>query len=94
LRDSKGEVLNYALHLLFSAINNINNTVEYETMIVGLQIAKEVRAREVNMFSDSQLAIMQVNDKTRVLDGMLARYKENLVALTLDFKKVQIQYVP
>jgi ribonuclease HI len=42
LRGPKREVLHYALHLLFPVTNN---TAEYEAMITGLHIAKEVRAR-------------------------------------------------
>jgi hypothetical protein len=43
LRGPKRDVLHYALHLLFSVTNNIT----------GLCIAKEIGAREVNLFSDS-----------------------------------------
>jgi ribonuclease HI len=57
-------------------------------MIASLRIAKEVGAQEINIFSDSQLAVRQVNDEVRVLDDRLARYKEHLVGLTFDFKKV------
>ena len=31
---------------------------EYEAMILGLKMAKGVQAEEVNVFSDSQLAVM------------------------------------
>jgi ribonuclease HI len=91
LRGPNKEVLHYTPHLLFSVTNN---TAEYETMIVGLRIAKEVGAREVNMFSDSQIAVKQVNDEARVLDDRLACYKKYLTTLTMDFEKVQIWYVP
>jgi ribonuclease HI len=91
LRGPKGEVLHYALHLLFPVINN---TVEYEAMIAGLRITKEVGAREVNLFSDSQLVVRQINDEARVLDSRLERYKGHLTTLITDFEKVKIQHVP
>jgi ribonuclease HI len=50
----QGDVLNYALHLIFPMTNNI---VEYEAMIVGLKLVKELGAREVRLYSDSQLAV-------------------------------------
>jgi ribonuclease HI len=46
----QGDVLNYALHLMFPMTNNI---VEYEAMIVGLKLVKELGAREVRLYSDS-----------------------------------------
>jgi ribonuclease HI len=63
-------------------------------MIVGLRIAKEVRAREVNLFSDSQLVVRQINDEACILDSRLARYKDHLTTLTMDFENVKIQHVP
>jgi hypothetical protein len=35
---SQGDVLNYALHLMFHVTNNI---AEYKTMILGLKLVKE-----------------------------------------------------
>jgi ribonuclease HI len=43
-------MLNYALHLMFHVTSNV---VEYETMIVGLKLVKELGAREVRLYSDS-----------------------------------------
>jgi ribonuclease HI len=68
--------------------------VEYEIMIVDFRIVKEVRARKVNLFSNSQLADKQVNNETRILDDILARYKYHLTTLTMKFENVQIQHVP
>jgi ribonuclease HI len=87
LRGPKGEVLHYALHLLFPVTNN---TAEYEAMIARLLITKEVGACEVNLFNDSQLAVRQINDEARVLDNRLTRYKGHLTTLTTYFEKVKI----
>jgi ribonuclease HI len=46
------------------------------------------------MFSDSQLAVKQVNDEVRVLDDRLTHYKVLLVTLTMSFEKVQIRHIP
>ena len=40
----RGERLNYSIQLLFPITNN---AAEYEAMIAGLNLAKEVGAREV-----------------------------------------------
>jgi ribonuclease HI len=46
------------------------------------------------MFSDSQLAVKQVNDEVRVLDDRLTHYKVLLVTLAMSFEKVQIRHIP
>ena len=53
----RGERLNYSIQLLFSITNN---AAKYEAMIAGLTLAKEVGAREVQLFSDSQLVVRQI----------------------------------
>ena len=54
LRGPQGEMLNYALHFQFPVTNN---TAEYEALIAGLRLAREVGAREVHLRSDSELAV-------------------------------------
>jgi hypothetical protein len=58
LNGPRGETLNYAIKFTFSVTNN---TAEYEAMINGLRLAKEVGARKVEMRSDSQLAVRQIS---------------------------------
>ena len=48
----------YALHFDFNASNN---EVEYETLITGLKLAKEVEVKSLKVHSDSQLIVNQVN---------------------------------
>jgi hypothetical protein len=50
----QGDMLNYTLHLMYYVTNNI---VEYEAMIVSLKLVKELIAREVWLYSDSQLTV-------------------------------------
>ena len=47
-------VFEYALWFAFSASNN---EVEYEALIIGLKIAKELESQELKVFSDSQLVV-------------------------------------
>ena len=39
-----------------------NNEAEYEALIAGLRLAREMRVHNVKIFSDSQLVVNQVND--------------------------------
>lgn len=52
---------NYALEFRFSTSNN---AVEYEALIRGLQLAQEIGTKSVQVFSDSQLVVNQVNTKS------------------------------
>ncbi|CAL9018618.1 unnamed protein product, partial [Prunus brigantina] len=51
-------VLEYALRFKFHASNN---EAEYEALLAGLRLAKEMGARQIQIFSDSQLVVHQVN---------------------------------
>ena len=51
--------LEYALRFKFKASNN---EVEYEALIIGLKLAKEVRVKRLKVFSDSQLVVNQTNE--------------------------------
>lgn len=90
LTGPRGEILNYALHFTFK---NTNNVAEYEAMIAGLKIAGEVGAREVYLRSDSQLAVRQVNNDIRVIDGKLAHYCQLLQEMKQPFDKVDITHI-
>ncbi|XP_078167202.1 uncharacterized protein LOC144561968 [Carex rostrata] len=87
----RGELLNYALHFQFPVTNN---TAEYEALIAGLRLAKEVGAREVCLHSDSELAVRQLNEECRTIDDKLRRYREHFQTLKRHFDEVQIQHVP
>ena len=53
-------MVEYALRFEFSATNS---EVEYEALIVRLRLAKDVRAKHLKVFSDSQLMMGQVKDE-------------------------------
>ena len=53
-----------------------NNEAEYEALIVGLHLARELWAHNMNIFSDSQLVVNQVNDIYLVIGEKMATYLE------------------
>ena len=55
----EGHKIHCALHFGFQ---ESNNKAKYEAFIAGLCLAKELQARNVEMYSDSQLVVSQVND--------------------------------
>lgn len=48
--------IEYALRLNFTATNN---EAEYEALVVGLNLAKALKAKNLLVYSDSQLDVMQ-----------------------------------
>lgn len=47
-------IIKYALRLTFKVTNN---TVEYEALMKGLDLAKEMKPKRLNMCSDLQLVV-------------------------------------
>ena len=54
LVNPKEIIMEYALHFKFSVTNN---RAEYEALIVGLKIAKELEVDRLQVYSDSQLVV-------------------------------------
>ena len=50
----EGIIMEYALRFEFSTINN---GAEYEALIAGLKIAKELEVDRLQVYSDSQLVV-------------------------------------
>lgn len=91
-----GEVLNYALQLLFFTSNN---TAEYEAMLAGLRLAKWVGAKWVDakrvlLYSDFQLAVNKILGVYEVRDQKLEKYLEELQRLCGEFEHIEILHVP
>ncbi|XP_073103292.1 uncharacterized protein [Elaeis guineensis] len=71
---SKGDVMEYALWFEFSATNN---EAEYEILIVGLRLAKDMRVKHLKVFSDSQPVTEQVKGKYEAQEENIKRYLEH-----------------
>ena len=60
LASPKGHRMHCALRFGFKASNN---EAEYEALIAGLNLAKETKVESLEIYSDSQLIICQINDE-------------------------------
>ena len=54
----------------------INNAMEYEALLIGLRLARKIRADRVKVFTDSQLVVRQVTKEYEVKDSVLKAYNE------------------
>ncbi|XP_072058233.1 uncharacterized protein [Arachis hypogaea] len=71
-----------------------NNQAEYEALLSGLQLAKEVRATRVEVCSDSHIVTSQVNGEYQASDSLLQKYLEQVNRLSKEFDEVTVQHVP
>ncbi|KAL5543443.1 hypothetical protein UlMin_007227 [Ulmus minor] len=68
-----GVKLSCAVRFKFKATNN---QAEYEALLSGLRLAKEVSARHLTIYSDSQLVVSQVNSEFQAKGEKMASYLE------------------
>ena len=72
LTSPKKDQLKYVLQIHFSASNNV---AEYEALVHGLKVAKEVGTRRIQCFGDSDLVVQQVSGNWDTLDANMALYR-------------------
>jgi ribonuclease HI len=70
-----------------------NNEAEYMALIMGLEMALEMGATEVTVYSDSQLLVRQLQGEYRVRSHRLKKLYERAADLISRFSKFQIVHV-
>ncbi|KAL5579243.1 hypothetical protein UlMin_011685 [Ulmus minor] len=81
-----GVKLSCAVRFKFKATNN---QAEYEALLSGLRLAKEVSARHLTIYSDSQLVVSQVNSEFQAKGEKMASYLEKFEARRLRFRSAR-----
>ncbi|XP_072080892.1 uncharacterized protein [Arachis hypogaea] len=71
-----------------------NNQVEYEALLGGLALAREVGATRLEICSDSQVVTSQINGTYQARDSLLQKYLEKVRELSKQFDEVTVQHVP
>jgi ribonuclease HI len=72
LTSPKGDKLQYVLQMHFHVSNNVT---EYEALVHGLKLAKEIGIRRILCFGDSDLVVHQVSREWDVKDANMASYR-------------------
>ncbi|KAI5339769.1 hypothetical protein L3X38_019041 [Prunus dulcis] len=80
----------YALHFKFQASNN---EAEYEAILAGLRLANEMDAKQIQIFSDSQLVVHQVNQDFTAKDASMTAYLQHARHLLTTFHAHSIKQV-
>ncbi|KAJ4715114.1 Retrovirus-related Pol polyprotein from transposon opus [Melia azedarach] len=86
-----GVDISYALRFEFKASNN---EAEYEALIAGLKMAKSLGAEWLEINSDSQLIVHQVNDEYQAKEDNMIAYLKKAKDLVGQFKQVKLQQIP
>ncbi|XP_057811617.1 uncharacterized protein LOC131025850 [Salvia miltiorrhiza] len=71
-----------------------NNEAEYEAMIAGLGLAKEIGVKRINVFSDSQLVVNQMQGTFQAKDTKMTAYLGKTKELQSCFEVFTINQVP
>ncbi|XP_016178361.1 uncharacterized protein LOC107620749 [Arachis ipaensis] len=71
-----------------------NNQAEYEALLAGLALAREVGAKVLEVNTDSQVVSSQINGDYQTRDPLLQQYLAKVNKLKEGFEHVTIQHVP
>lgn len=70
-----------------------NNQAEYQALLVALEKAKDLRAKEVKCYLDSELVVKQLNGQYKVKDQVLAKIFLKIWNLKKDFSNISFHHV-
>ena len=86
-----GGLIPYSFSLLETSLNNM---AEYEALIIGLELAREMHIDQLEIFSDSQLIIEQINGRYEVRNAKLVSLYQKARCLMKQFLNVEVRDVP
>ena len=71
-----------------------NNKAEYEALLAGLGLARELGVQTVEVFSDSLLVVSQVAGEFQAKEERMVKYLEKAKALLSQFAAHRVTRVP
>ncbi|GAU26329.1 hypothetical protein TSUD_101620 [Trifolium subterraneum] len=71
-----------------------NNQAEYEAFLAGLRLAEDVGAKEIKIYTDSQLVASQVIEEYQAKNDNLSEYLALVKERITKFDSAEIQHVP
>ncbi|KAL2235115.1 UNVERIFIED_CONTAM: Retrovirus-related Pol polyprotein from transposon [Sesamum indicum] len=91
IQGPKGVEIEVAARLSFLVTNN---EAEYEALVLGLELAYEAGAHDLEVFTDSQLIAMQIEGTYETRERTMTRYKEIVQRLMGKFNGCSVSQVP
>ncbi|GJW19127.1 reverse transcriptase domain-containing protein [Tanacetum coccineum] len=86
----EGKEYTYALRFEFETTNN---EAEYEVLLAGLHIAKEIKVQELTIFVDSQLVANQVKGLFEARQPVIKQYLEKSKELLASFPSYVVEHI-
>ncbi|XP_021806528.1 uncharacterized protein LOC110750492 [Prunus avium] len=91
IESPQGQKWQFAFQLDFKCTNN---QAEYEALIIGLEILKEMKATRVLVYGDSQLVINQLTREYQCTSENLAMYYVTALNTADGFSRISFVHVP
>jgi ribonuclease HI len=91
IADPDGNVLEERSETIGRATNNV---AEYRALLLGIEIAGALGARELELVGDSELIVRQVRGEYRVKDAALRELHGQVAAALQGFDRWSIRNVP
>ncbi|KAK1631039.1 hypothetical protein QYE76_005354 [Lolium multiflorum] len=90
LKSPTGEELQYVLQIHFKATNNM---AEYEALLHGLRIAKEIGIKHIICCGDSDLVAQQVAGTWNARNSVMAAYRDEVDEIAKCFLGYEVKYI-
>jgi ribonuclease HI len=90
LKSPKGDELSYVFQIHFPTTNNI---AEYEALLYGLRIAKEIGVQHIMCCGDSDLVAQQVAITYKARNKVMAAYRDEVDEMAKSFLGYDIKHV-
>ena len=87
----KGHRFHCAIRFDFTASNN---EAEYEALLAGLRMAKDMSIKTLDIYSDSQLVVNQVLGEYQARGLKMVAYLNKTKDLLAQFTKYTLQQIP
>ncbi|XP_027351054.1 uncharacterized protein LOC113862116 [Abrus precatorius] len=64
-----------------------NNQAEYEALLAGLRLAREMGVKRITAWSDSKIVTEQVNDTYQIRDSVMLKYYQEVKKIKAEFEE-------
>ncbi|GFY90929.1 hypothetical protein Acr_07g0011250 [Actinidia rufa] len=91
LQTPSGDQMEYAIRIKFKAANN---EAKYEALLTGLRVATEIGVDSLDVFSDSQLVLNQVQGDYLTKDTRMVAYLDEVKTMSGKIRDFKIRQIP
>ena len=70
-----------------------NNQAEYEALLAGLRLARELQVDSLQIFSDSKLVVSQISGELQARDDRMETYMEKVKVESQNFTRHEVKHI-